>query len=567
VAIRAKRTTAGRRSDKGRSKAPRAKISSQHVTLKCSYRPPPEGATLLGKPRPLKHLEVTLNLNGPDLPTAGTMARKLKIREFIRRYGCSRADINKVKRVLRGYGLKVLDSYRATRSMRVGGSVRDMEAAFHPNLGRYQIAGYKEFIDREGTYEIPAELDGIVTAVIGFGERRVARRRPMAKRSKQVKGRGGGYSPATLERHYSFPDGDAKGQKIAIAEFGGGYDKSDLKTFCSNHFRATPRVKYVALNAPARTVKQIEKLRRRKQRLDELDSTIEVMMDVEIVAALAPKADITVYFAKFNQAGWIALLDRVIRKRPVALSISWGSTEDGEDWSKAALFAIGERLQMAAALGITVCVAAGDDGSGDEMNDRRAHVDFPGSSPYVLSVGGTMIKRQKSKKVEHVWWEKPGRRVRTKGGSTGGGVSAIFSKPSWQQHIKIKSVNTGNDGGRVMPDVAALAGKPMYNTVIRRKNHAHGGTSASAPLWAALVARINAKLPPDKRQRFLTPLLYLKGRDGRRLGAAGCRSITHGHNISYPKPRIGYRAGPGYDAVTGWGTPIGTALLNALRDG
>jgi kumamolisin len=129
--------------------------------------------------------------------------------------------------------------------------------------------------------------------------------------------------------------------------------------------------------------------------------------------------------------------------------------------------------------------------------------------------------------------------------------------------VNVVSLNRGSIDGRVIPDVAALAGPPFYSLVLPDGSDNNGGTSASAPLWAALIARINAKLPAGKQQRFLTPLLYQAGPDGQSRGTT-CNDITIGDNTSTPEPGVGYKAAPGFDAVTGWGTPNGTALLAVL---
>ncbi|HET9895614.1 MAG TPA: S53 family peptidase [Streptosporangiaceae bacterium] len=310
------------------------------------------------------------------------------------------------------------------------------------------------------------------------------------------------------------------------------------------------------------TVQQIEQLPRNEQQ-EVLDESVEVMMDVEIVAALCPAANISVLFAPFTQKGWIDLLNAVQAARPtvpVALSISWGLAEDSQNWSHSAVREINLRLQAAAMQGITVCVASGDDGAGDQVQDGRAHVNFPATSPFVLAVGGTMMSGTPLREV--VWWDEPGDRSVQGGGSTGGGVSTIFTRPDWQA-VQVPSLNPGSIDGRVVPDVAALAGQPFYDLIFLGQDSPNGGTSAATPLWAALLARIAAASNGAVARRFLTPLLYASSSDGPPVGAAGCTDITTGDNKSPGIPG-GYQAGTGYDAVSGWGTPIGTRRLQLL---
>ena len=161
-----------------------------------------------------------------------------------------------------------------------------------------------------------------------------------------------------------------------------------------------------------------------------------------------------------------------------------------------------------------------------------------------------------------MWWAKPGDRSQRGGGSTGGGVSTIFSRPAWQT-VNVQSLNAGSKDGRVVPDVAALAGQPYYDLIFQGQDKPGGGTSAAAPLWAALLARISTGLPDPSRRRFLTPLLYGAAPGGQAVGATVCTDITSGNNRSPGVPQ-GYVAGAGYDAVSGWGTPLGTAIAQFL---
>jgi kumamolisin len=297
------------------------------------------------------------------------------------------------------------------------------------------------------------------------------------------------------------------------------------------------------------------------QREQVLEAAGEVNMDVQIVAGLAPGADIVVYFTQFDQKGWVDLLNEVIKgipAGPVAVSVSWGLAEDSQDFSAAARNAIDQRLQAAALLGITVCVSAGDDGSGDQMQDGQAHVNFPASSPHVLAVGGTMLEGNS----EVAWWQSPGDRAHG-GGATGGGISRVFPQPHWQK-VEVTAPDGSGQVGRIIPDISALAGPPFYQLVLLGKPAPNGGTSASAPLWAALIARSAAVLDPPRAPVFLAPLLYGAGPDGHPLGTSVCRDIVTGDNTSTP-PGWGFSASPGFDAASGWGVPDGPPLVGTEK--
>jgi kumamolisin len=508
---------------------------ADQVPLPGSQRPRPRGAQRLRDLDPDERIEITV-----------TVARDR-----------GSDAIGQVAQRLGQLGLTVLEQSSQTMSLRLSGSAAQMEAAFTPGLGVYSHPEQGEFRGREGQLQIPAELEGLISGVFGLDQRRVARRRALPQAlvtSAQA------ISPAQLASHYNFPPGDGSGQTVTIAEFGGGYFASDLQAFCVKQGTPVPKVTPVSVNgAPLYTLAQIQQLPQQQQQ-QQLDDSVEVNMDIQIVAGLAPGADQIVYFSSFDEQGWVDLLNQVIARTPapaVALSVSWGLAEDDPDWSKAALQAIDERLEDAAALGITVCVAAGDDGSADQESDGRAHVDFPASSPHALAVGGTML----SGETDVVWWQSPGERSGG-GGATGGGVSVIFPRPSWQD-VQIASINPGAIDGRVIPDIAALAGPPFYDLIFTGKDQPNGGTSAATPLWASLIALLAGSSEQPWKPQFLAPLLYAAGPGGSTVGAAGCTDVTSGDNTSSTLGK-GYSAGPGFDAVSGWGVPNGTALLGAL---
>lgn len=542
-----------------------------HVSLPGSHRPAARDARRLRDASPQDPVEVTVTLAGPPLPDPDSIpARGLTQEEFTSLYAAPEENAAMAREALERYGLSVEDVSLSTRSMRLSGTVDQVERAFGTKLGVYHTEKEGEFRGREGELEIPAELKGIVTGVFGLDARRVAHRRTAAPAKVATP-----LTPNDLEQRYAFPPGDGAGQELAIAEFGGGYFIEDVTSFCQKYDipDAAGNITPVSVGLPWYTLVQINKMPP-KNREQELGEAGEVMMDVEIVAALCPAATISVYFAPFTEKGWVDLLNQVILQRPVTLSISWGAPEDDPTtWSHAGQIAVSQRLAALATQGTTVCVSSGDDGSGDDIDDGKVHVDFPASSPYVLAVGGTEIEAG----TERLWWDKPGTRFNpdgspSGGGATGGGVSVMIPRPEWQT-ISVSSLNTHVPAfdGRVVPDVAALSGEPLYDLVFAGHDAPNGGTSASAPLWAALITRVQANLPANAAPAFLTPFLYQHDTNGTPYGQSVCRDITQGSNgsnsnASYPQPGKGYQVSTGYDAVTGWGVPNGTALLSALTE-
>ena len=552
-----------------------------HATLVGSTRAMRPGAKVLGVADPDEWIEVTIKVrrkkalpepgaagggaagdSGPGAAKAavggsGKAAGKpLSLKELEEQYGADPADLEKVRTVLTGLGVRILKEDALTCSVRAGARAEVMESVFQVRLFHYAHAE-GNYRGRKGELRVPAELKDIIVAVLGLDNRKMVKRRPIRKRkaSLNLAGRAAAsrtwFFPAELATIYSFPAGDGQGQTVGLLEFGGGFFADDLATFCQNANVAVPTVKTVSVNNTPTNQRD--------------GAEGEVMLDVEVVAGVCPAATIVVYFSSFDESGWVDIIDTAIhdQNNPLTvISCSWGYAEDAAGaWSAGAQASINDSLQAATLLGITVCVAAGDDGSDDEVGDGHAHVDFPSSSPYVLAVGGTTLKQSASGTVAETAWKDGDGLRKDNGGSTGGGVSTIFQRPSWQ-NVSVVSVNPGSIDGRVVPDVAADASANTgYWTVVDGQGAPSGGTSAAAPLWAALIARLNAST--GSQVGFLSPLLYQAGSGGKTLGQTGCRDITSGNNATASIG--GYSAGPGFDAVTGWGVPIGTALQSGLK--
>lgn len=533
-------------------------MEGKHVVLAGSARDMRPGARVLGVADPDEWIEITIKVRRKKpLPSLGEKpGRTLSLQELETQYGGDPADMEKVKTVLTAYGVKVLKEDALTCTICAVGRVRVLEGLFQIKLFHYADAG-GNYRGRKGELRIPTELNGIVVAVLGLDNRKMIKRRPLHRRrasldlAQRAAASRSWFFPAELAAVYAFPDGDGAGQSVGLLEFGGGFFSDDLATFCRNANVPVPVVRTVSVNNTP---------------TDQRDGAEgEVMLDVEVVAGVCPAATIVVYFSSFDESGWVNVVDTAIHDQAnplTVISCSWGYAEDAPGaWSAGAQAAINDSLQAATLLGITVCVAAGDDGSDDEVGDGHAHVDFPSSSPFVLAVGGTTLKRSSSGAITETAWKDGDGLRKDNGGSTGGGVSAVFPRPSWQM-VSVQSINPGAIDGRVVPDVAADASANTgYWTVVDGQGAVSGGTSAAAPLWAALIARLNASL--GKPIGFLSPRLYAAGSSGQPLGQTGCRDITSGDNETASIG--GYVAGPGFDAITGWGVPVGSALLSGLK--
>ncbi|HEY3570726.1 MAG TPA: S53 family peptidase [Thermoanaerobaculia bacterium] len=520
---------------------------------------PNESIRMVIKVRPKNELPDPTEL-GAQLPT---QKPAVPYEEHAAEYGARQEDIDAVVEFAQTHGLKVVEADPAQRLVVLTGAVKDAEAAFGTELHIFESKATGEtYRGRMGPAQIPSPLHDIVTAVTGLDNRIQAKPQSNALRAlRKANFINTSYTPPQLAEIYSFPSQlDGAGQCIGLLEFGGGYDLSDLKNYCKKVGVPVPPVTAVSVDGS-------------QNRPGLSDADGEVMLDIEVVAGVAPGAKIAVYFAKFTESGWVEAITKAIHdtvNQPSIISISWGwaELEDAGTlaWTPQVMAEVDRTLKEAANLGITVIAAAGDDGSIDGFTDGRVHVDFPSSSQYVLGCGGTTLLAKNGKILSEVVWSDG---IRDGGGgSTGGGASEVFPVPSWQKAPGVKvppSVSTGF-AGRGVPDVAANAdARTGYLVRVDGSDGVSGGTSASAPLWAGLLARINqqlAKMPGAGRVGYFNPLLY------NQLGPSSAfRDITSGTNDALGTLKGAYTAGVGWDACTGWGSPHGTNLLLALTGG
>jgi kumamolisin len=341
---------------------------------------------------------------------------------------------------------------------------------------------------------------------------------------------------------YHFPNGlDGTGQTLGLIELGGGYRDVDLDAyFAELHI---PRPKVVAVSVDHG---------RNQPTGDPRGPDGNVVPDIEIAGALAPAANIVVYFAPNNAAGLTDAIEAATRdktNKPSVILVNWGIPE--LFWSQEPLTRLNQALQIAAKQGITVVAGVGDNGVADGINDGRPHVDFPASSPWALAVGGTSLVAAGATIESEIAWNSG----RT-GSATGGGISDVFALPDWQSNAQVPARRDGSLG-RGVPDVAAAA-NTEYGLMIRVDGNeiVAGGTGTAARLWASLVLLLNQGL--GHNLGYLNPKLY------REIGPSQVlRGITQGNNST--EALAGYAAGPGWNAVAGWGAPDGQKLLDWLR--
>ena len=523
------------------------KGSSSHVVLRGSKRFHRAGAVVLGRSDRTERCEITVKVSRQKKLPEPNPDKPISLPELSKEFGADPEQLTKVETALAPYGIAVISRDARTRSVKLAGPVSAMEDAFGLHLFRVKHDD-RVYRGRVGEIHIPKELDGIVTGVFGLDTRRMTKhRRPLGAQAVDalpLPNQRSWYLPQELANAYGFPSGDGNGQTIGILEFGGRYIASDLETFwqLAGLPGAIPKVEITNVNALS------------SQDRNDPGAIGETMLDVEVAAGICPKALIKVYFSTWTEKGWIDNLDAVLADSavPAVLSISYGLAEGADIWTQQAMDDVNDTLKEFANAGITVCVSTGDDGSDDQVGDGRAHVSFPSCSDNVLAVGGTAL--DKSVGSEVVWFEGDGLR-RDNGGSTGGGVSEVIARPTWQSQINITSANPHAPAGRVLPDISAnAAGGTGYFMVSQGDSKISGGTSAATPLCASLIARL---LQRGKNIGFLTPRLYAPTAktENRPLGAVACSDITQGSNASGATE--GYSATVGFDAVSGWGTPTG----------
>jgi len=558
-------------------------MTDQPVALASSRRDPLPGARRVGDAPDDERVAFTIVVRRKpggeqralEAAKAGAATGSLdeRRRRLVEESGADEADLARVRRFVTESGMRVESADAATRSVDAEGTVAQVNAAFGVSLGRYEVGGLA-YRGREGTLRLPSELAGAVEAVLGLDDRPQAhphlkRGAPLAAEdlpdaaaeplsllpalgaaeaaARRTRPQPQPMWPTQVASLYGFPtDVDGSGETIALIELGGGFRTEELATYFGRLGIEPPVVEAVGVGGASND-----------PGVDQ-DADGEVMLDIEVAGAVAPGARIVVYFGATSDRAFRSVLAHAIhdtRRNPSIVSISWGKAEEG--WSAQGRRAFDGLLLDAAALGITVLTAAGDHGAGDGGPDGRAHADFPASSPHILGCGGTTLFADGARASEVVWNDGDG-------WATGGGISAVYEPPPWQNVAMPPSLDGGGPG-RGVPDVAGNADIASgYIVLCDGRWGPTGGTSAVAPLYAGLVALLNQSL--GRPVGWLAPLLYAMPAA---RAATVLRDVTVGDNTvpasSFGPATDGYEASTGWDACTGLGSIDGTALRDYLR--
>lgn len=486
------------------------------------------------------------SLNDPSSPN---YKHFLSTEEFKSQYGPTDATVEKVKGFLTNQGFKVENVSSNNAFITVSGTTGQMEDAFGVTINNYKNSKGQTYFANEQTPEIPAEFAGVITDVEGLNNeahythpkiRKMSpkdQHKPAAVSPKAGSGPSGGYTPSELNGAYDVSalanaGYTGSGQTVAVMELD-GYKASNITTYSN----------YYGLGSPAPTNVYVDGYNGAAGQ-----GEVEVELDIEVINALAPKAQVLVYEAPNTDQGLIDNYQRIASdNKAKSISVSWGIGE--QHASSATMNSLHTIFQQYAAQGQSIFAASGDNGAYDS-GGSTLEVDSPANDPYVTGVGGTHLNLSGSSySSESVWANS------TNKNGGGGGLSTIYAMPSFQTGPGVQ--NSYSNGKREVPDVSADADPSTgYSIYSQGSWTVVGGTSAAAPLWAAIAA-LNNQYAAAAGKGVLgqaNPTLYQVFNSSQTYPAY--HDVTSGNNLYYP-------ATSGYDMASGIGTPD---AYNLIRD-
>ncbi len=476
-------------------------------------------------------------------PTSPDFRRFLSASEMGTRFGLADPDLTRIAAWAASHEIAVRATSPQRLTLSVSAPVRTIESVFGVELRDYADGGGQTFHAPTAQASVPRELTGLVTAIDGLDSRPSelpAFRGPIAA------GPMGGMTPPIIDKAFELEGLRAlglhgEGQTVAIVSLD-TFDVADVAAFDKLAGTSGPAVERVAVNGGVATPGKGQS---------------EVSLDIDVIRAVAPKAQILNYEAP-NVGGALAdVIDKIVQdRRADVASISWGRCE--ADRTAEAMSRLATSMAGAANAGITVYVASGDHGAYGCIDSDRENLtisaDSPATDVNVVAVGGTYASMlEDGTYIDEVAWEDP-----LIGWATGGGVSTYYQRPVWQAGLGVD--NARSNGKRQIPDVSAPANSASgFLTVNKGVAASGGGTSAAAPYWAAytILVRQLAQSEGKRGLGTLGPILYAIAAE--QPSGAVFHDIIRGGNLFD-------NATPGWDYATGLGTPRGTPLARAIVD-
>ena len=371
------------------------------VELRGSTREAVPGAVRTGDapPSDLVHVTVVLRRRDPDAEPESADEAGARATSLAEHAQADPDEVAAVEKYLTDAGLQIESSDAGRRTVKASGTVSAVSEAFGVSLGSFTVKGHS-YRGREGAVRVPEQLADMIEAVLGLDNRPQAHPHfkhggempeealpdphadaaslvPSANEPSAAAVTPKPLWPAQVAALYEFPTGvDGSGETIGIIELGGGFTDTDLAKYFAKAGVPAPEVIAVPVGTGSNQPGG--------------DADGEVLLDIEVSGAIAHGAKIVVYFSDPSDRGFFdAITDAVhdTTNKPSVISISWGASED--TWTAMSRKASNGVLADAAALGVTVLVAAGDHGAGDGGQDGKVHVDFPAASPFAVGCGGT----------------------------------------------------------------------------------------------------------------------------------------------------------------------------------
>jgi kumamolisin len=541
-----------------------------------SAHPIPKTHKLLKETSPREMITVTLIVRrkkgGPKLRAVQDFAARAKAvrppvdrAQFVANHGADPKDIDQVVEFARAHGLEIVETNLAARSVVVRGSAAKMNKAFSVKLNNYQ-GTLAKYHSHTGPTKLPSTIATIVEAVIGLHSR------PIHARAHNTFRRGGSaldppntkpVTPQEIAKLYDFPPGDGAGQTIGIYEmtvFNPETQQLQAAGYLPEDVKNTIKGFGGGLSVPTLIDVPVDD----KQNSGVNDG--ETLLDITVAGAIAPAATIAVYFTGPDPQNIIRALQKMIHPGsgdpvPTIISISygWGPDDEQTGFSPDEFQQIGDLFQDAMNQDITVLISSGDSGCfiGTEQGSEHAQASYPATETMVIACGGTTVGNVSGSTFDEYVWNDT---VQGHPGATGGGISAKFPVPSYQNGAGVPKHNFTHKAGRGIPDLAgnASANSGYPQDAAPGPPEPVGGTSAVAPLYAGLFARINSNL--GVKVGFVNQTIY-------NLGKTAFRDT-----LSPPGPAdnsfngvTGYPVNKGWDACTGWGSVKGVALQNGLE--